>query len=143
MENNKIENINTLDKLKELVTVFSIAFEDRYTTNDQYLADMLQSKSTLILGAIADDKVIGGLVAFEFNPIHGSKEFYIYDIAVHPAFHKQGIGKKLIEQLKIQAKQRNVKTIFVEAETEDIGAVAFYRAIGGEEVGVRHFNFEV
>ncbi len=143
MKNISINNINTVEKLKELISVFSISFEDRYTADDLYLAKMLENKSTLILGAIADDKVVGGLVAFEFNPIHGSKELYIYDIAIHPDFQKQGIGKRLIEQLKIQAKQRGVKTIFVEAETEDTGAVAFYRAIGGEEVEVRHFNFEV
>jgi aminoglycoside 3-N-acetyltransferase I len=143
VKNISINNINTVEKLKELISVFSISFEDRYTADDLYLAKMLENKSTLILGAIADDKVVGGLVAFEFNPIHGSKELYIYDIAIHPDFQKQGIGKRLIEQLKIQAKQRGVKTIFVEAETEDTGAVAFYRAIGGEEVEVRHFNFEV
>ena len=143
MNNISIETIDTINKLKELIAVFSIAFEDEYIANDQYLANMLENKSTVILSAIVDDKVVGGLVAFEFNPIHGSKEFYIYDIAIHPDFQKQGIGKKLIAHLKAEAKQKGIKTIFVEAESEDAGAVAFYRAIGGEEVGVRHFNFNL
>ena len=109
MNSISIEIINTIDKLKELIAVFSIAFEDEYIATDQYLANMLENKSTLILGAIVDDKVVGGLVAFEFNPIHGSKEFYIYDIATHPDFQKQGIGKKLIEHLKMKQNKKVLK----------------------------------
>jgi ribosomal protein S18 acetylase RimI-like enzyme len=82
-------------------------------------------------------------IAFEMCPIHGSKELYLYDIAVHPNHQKQGIGTKLIELLREEAKARGVATIFVEAESEDAGAVAFYRKLGGEEVAVNHFNFNL
>jgi aminoglycoside 3-N-acetyltransferase I len=102
---------------------------------------MLDNPACIIVGVTAEGKTIGGLVAFEMTPIHGTKELYIYDIAIHPDFQKQGLGKKLIETIKEEARARGVGTIFVEAEREDEGAVAFYRAIGGEEVKVNHFNF--
>ncbi len=143
MKITSIKPISTIQELQQLVFVFSLAFEEKYEVDDAYLNGMTANPSALILGAFEQEKVVGGLVAFEMNPIHGAKELYIYDIAVHPAHQKQGIGTKLIEYLKEESKKRSIKTIFVEAESEDDGAVAFYRAIGGEEESVRHFNFHL
>ncbi len=138
-----IQKLQSVDELKQLVVVFSLVFEEEYGVADDYLKKMLVNDAVVILGAVKDKEIVGGLVAFEMTPIHGSKEFYIYDIAIHPSHQKQGLGKRLIEHLKEESKNRGVKTIFVEAESEDVGAVAFYRAIGGEEVAVNHFNFTI
>lgn len=136
-----IKKLENVEELKELIAVFSLAFESSYDTSDEYLLSMLKNTSCVILGAVVESRIVGGLVAFEMTPIHGTKEFYIYDIAVHPLSQKQGVGKKLMEATKEEAHARGVGTIFVEAESEDEGAVAFYRALGGEEVAVNHFNF--
>ena len=138
-----IQKIHSLSDVKALVSVFTLAFEQEYSVTDEYLSKMLEDDRTLILGALKDTEIVGGLVAMEMMPIHGSREFYIYDIAVHPEYQKQGIGKALLDHLKQEAKKRGIETIFVEAESEDESAVAFYRAIGGEEVSVNHFNFKV
>ncbi len=138
-----IQKIHSLSGVKALVSVFALAFEQEYSVTDEYLSKMLEDDKTLILGAFIETKIVGGLVAMEMMPIHGTKEFFIYDIAVHPEYQKQGLGKALIEHLKLEAKKRGIETIFVEAESEDGGAVAFYRALGGEEVSVNHFNFTV
>ncbi len=136
-----IKTITTLPELQALMKVFALAFESEYHTDDRYLVNMLENSSTILIGAYGHTDLIGGLVAFEIHPIHGKKEIYIYDIAVHPDYQKQGIGKHLIDYLKVEGKNRGIDTIFVEAESEDEGAVAFYRAIGGEEIKVNHFNF--
>lgn len=138
-----IKTITILPELQALMKVFALAFESEYHTDDSYLMSMLENNSTILIGAYGHTDIIGGIVAFEIHPIHGKKEIYIYDIAVHPDYQKQGIGKHLIDYLKDEAKNRGVDTIFVEAESEDVGAVAFYRAIGGEEVNVNHFNFKI
>lgn len=138
-----VRELQQINELKELITVFSHAFEAAYTVTDVYLQSMLDNNTAIILGVVVNSKIVGGLVAFEMMPIHGSKELYIYDIAIHPDFQNQGLGAKLIEYLKTKAKQIGVRTVFVEAESEDVGAVAFYRAIGGEEVAVNHFNFSI
>lgn len=138
-----IKKLENLDELKELVAVFTLAFESEYNTSDSYLSSMLQNSTCVIMGAFVEARIVGGLVAFAMTPIHGTKEMYIYDIAVHPEFQKRGLGAQLMEALKQEARGRGVETIFVEAESEDEGAVAFYRAIGGKEVAVNHFNFNV
>lgn len=136
----KIENIN---ELRELSKVFALAFESEYTLTGVYLETMLQNPICVIFGAISDQEIVGGLVAFEMTPMHGTKELYVYDIAVHLAYQRKGIGAKIVNALKDEAKVRGVGTIFVEAELEDKDAVAFYRAIGGEEIVFGHFNFKI
>lgn len=143
MNNLTIKKLKSANELKELIQVFSLAFEADYTTTDEYLESMLHNSTSVILGAELDQKIVGGIVAFEMTPIHGTKEFYVYDIAIHPEFQKKGIGALLMKELKAEAVVRGIGTIFVEAESEDEGAVAFYRAIGGEEVAVNHFNFSI
>ncbi len=138
-----IKKLENIAELKELATAFSLAFESPYNTTDEYLSSMIKNSSCVILGAVVEAHVVGGLVAFFMTPIHGTKELYVYDIAVSPLFQKKGLGKQLVEALKQEARARGVGTIFVEAESEDEGAVAFYRAIGGEEVAVNHFNFNI
>lgn len=138
-----IKTITTIPELHDLMKIFALAFEADYHTDDAYLKGMLENSSTILVGAYGYSDLVGGLVAFEIHPIHGEKELYMYDIAVHPNYQKKGIGKHLIEYLKAEAKNRGITTIFVEAESEDEGAVAFYRAIGGEEVKVNHFNFKI
>lgn len=144
MENpHTIKMLTEIHEIQDLMKVFALAFESEYQTDDTYLENMLENNSTILIGAFGLTDIIGGLVAFEIHPIHGKKEIYIYDIAVHPDYQKQKIGTHLIDYLKDEAKLRGIDTIFVEAESEDDGAVAFYRAIGGEEVQVNHFNFKI
>lgn len=136
-----IKNLRTQDELHQLISVFSRAFETTYSTPDSYLSELLKNRDACIGGAFVGQSVVGGYVAFQLTPIHGTKELYIYDIAVDPDYQHQGIGTKLMAHLREEARARGVGTIFVEAESEDEGAVAFYRALGGDEVAVNHFNF--
>jgi aminoglycoside 3-N-acetyltransferase I len=137
-----VKKLSTLLELRELIAVFSAAFESPYVVDDEYLQNIFSHK-TVVLGGFFEGKVVGGLVAFEVTPLHDLKELYIYDLAGHPTYQKRGVGKKLIQSLRGEAKARGVKTVFVEAEAEDEGAVAFYRKLNGEEEDVRHFNFSV
>ncbi len=143
MEHTEIRTLSTPEDLRALIAVFATSFETDYDVNDDYLHDMIANPSCLILGAAVEGKIVGGLVAFEMTPIHGDKELYLYDIAVHPEHQKKGIGTKLVEYLKTEAVARGVRTIFVEAESGDEGAVSFYRAVGGQELSVNHFNFKL
>lgn len=143
MQTIEIQKLSTVEELRKLIAVFSVAFEAEYAVADEYLKTMVDNTAVVVFGAREQEKMVGGLVAFEMTPIHGAKEFYIYDIAVHPDYQKRGIGKLLMEKLSQEGKVRGVQAMFVEAESEDVGAVAFYRAIGGEEVSVNHFNFSL
>lgn len=132
----------TAHELRNLQELFTVVFESEpgRTVSDEYLEKLLQKAEFLALGAFDGDRLVGGVTAYELDLISGVKEFYLYNIAVHGEYQKQGIGKHLMEALREEARARGVDTIFVEAESDDGGAVAFYRSLKAEELSVAHFN---
>lgn len=137
------KEITDLENLQKLISIFDIVFEKKSTPDINALKSIILNKSILNLGAFVDDNLVGGLSAHELALISGNKEFYIYDIGVLPKYQKMGIGTGLIKELKNEANERGISTIFVEAEADDDGAVVFYRSLGEEEIAVRHFNIRV
>jgi len=136
----KIKNVEDLQKL---VVVFNIVFEKNDNPSAEYLNDLIINNTVLNLGAFVENSLVGGISAHELTLTSGIKEFYIYDIGVLPEYQKMGIGTGLIKELKKEAETRGISTIFVEAEADDEGAVAFYRSLNEEEIKVQHFNLSI
>lgn len=127
--------------LKTLSRIFDTVFEAE--TNSAEETPLIQNPSLCAIGAMYENTIVGGLVAYELPLLNGTKEMYLYDIAILPDFQRRGIGTMLIATLKDEAKQRGASTIFVEAEADDTAAVAFYRTLESEEIAVRHFNISI
>jgi aminoglycoside 3-N-acetyltransferase I len=68
---------------------------------------------------------------------------YLYDIAVHPDWQRQGLGGQLVAALHSEARRIGAAEVFVQADVEDDHALAFYRALRGREARVRHYTFEL
>lgn len=63
-------------------------------------------------------------------------EAHILNISVHPAEQKQGIGRKMLENL-IEVARGKAETVFLEVRPSNIGAIALYEDVGFNEIGVR------
>jgi len=110
----------------------------------KYLQDLLVKNSFCVFVAVADGEVVGGLTAYEFDMyMEKAKEAYLYDLAVHENYRRQGIARSLIIKLQEYAKENNIATIFVEAHAEDIDAIDFYKSINAEMEQVCHFNMVI
>lgn len=137
------KKITNIEDLQKLVLVLDAVFEHKNKPSAEYLNKILLNKTVFNLGAFVDGALVGSLSAHELPLISGIKEFYLYDIGVLPEYQKMGIGTGLVKELKKEAALRGISTIFVEAEADDEGAVAFYRSLNEEEVTVQHFNLTV
>src|SRR5215831_8191005 len=127
--------------LADLYAVFGLAFESERTgAAGGNFSSLLGRNDICFLVALSEGVVVGGLSAYEMELLSGEKEFYLYDIGVHPAHQRKGLGAMLIKELKKQAQARGISTIFVEAESDDSGAVSFYKSLGAEQIKVDHFN---
>ena len=135
----------SVSDLSKLQLMFDNVFQTKPTHVPERgdLATFADHRDTCVLLAVREDEIVGGLVAYELQLLSGTKEFYLYDIAVLPGYRKQGIGTLLIAELKNQARARGVSIIFVEAESKDTDAADFYQSLQGEHITVDHFNIAV
>ena len=61
----------------------------------------------------------------------------IENVAVAPAWRKNGLGKRLMERLVADAKGLEAEQIFLEVRVSNSPAIALYRGFGFEDVRIR------
>jgi len=134
--------------LKQLLEVFGEAFNeiDTYQAavpDDAYLGALLSKPHFIVIVALSDNKVVGGLAAYELEKFEQDRrEIYIYDLAVSENHRRKGIARSLINELKGLAKLRKAYVIYVQADREDDPAIRLYESLGTRE-DVYHFDIAV
>jgi aminoglycoside 3-N-acetyltransferase I len=106
--------------------------ENPSLADDKYLAKLLTGKAFHVIVALNGKTVIGGLTAYELPMYYKEvKEMFLYEIAVHKDFRKQGIGAALVNKLKDICREKGIKIMFVGTETRNLPAKQLYLATGG------------
>ena len=115
---------------------------DAAALSDGYVEALLRRDDFWALAAVQDGRLVGGLTAYTLALTRAEvREVFLYDIAVRPECHRQGIGRKLVSALRVQAGAEGISVMFVAADEEDTHALDFYRAIGGSPSPVTIFTF--
>ena len=131
--------------MESLLTVFGEAFREPETYGSRrpgtnYLARLLGNDTFLVLVALVDGKVVGGLAAYELRKFEQERtEIYIYDLAVAEPHRRRGIATALIRELQRVGARRGAYVIFVQADHGDDPAIALYSKLGARE-DVLHFD---
>ncbi|WP_082583903.1 AAC(3)-I family aminoglycoside N-acetyltransferase [Noviherbaspirillum sp. Root189] len=134
-----------ISSIRAMMKMFGEAFGDLSTYTDRqpddaYLHDLLGSRTFLAVAAFAGPEVVGGLAAYVLPKFEQARsELYIYDLAVSEPYRRQGIATAMIEELKVQAAERGIWMIFVQADYGDDPAIALYTKLGLRE-DVLHFD---
>jgi aminoglycoside 3-N-acetyltransferase I len=136
---------NQITRLRELNQLFGEVFSDpesyeRNLPEDKYLGKILAKEDFIVLVALVDEMVVGGLAAYVLEKFEMQrKEIYIYDLAVKEEFRRKGIARGLIYQLKKIAKEIDAYVIYVQADYGDDPAIQLYESLGSREE-VLHFD---
>lgn len=112
---------------------------------DAYLQRLLQKHHVIALAALDGEKIIAGLVAYVLEKFEQERsEVYIYDLAVHEAYRRQGIARAVIAELKKIAQTIGAWVIYVQADKaeEDLPARRLYESMGERE-DVFHYDIAV
>lgn len=134
--------------LRELLALFAEAFDepDVYLDRqpeDAYLERWLSLPHCVALVALDDDRVVGGLVAYEFPKFEQARsEFYLYDLAVAESHRRRGIATALIERMREIAADRGAWVMYIQADDGDAAPIALYTQLGTSE-RVWHFDIAV
>jgi aminoglycoside 3-N-acetyltransferase I len=128
----------------QLIRVFEDVFEmENFKLPDSnHLKKLLQDEDFIVVAALSDHVVVGGLTAYTLHQYYSVKPLvYIYDLAVKTEYQRQGIGKQLINHLNNWCKNKGVEEVFVQADLVDDHAIDFYRSTGARSEDVVHFYY--
>jgi aminoglycoside 3-N-acetyltransferase I len=133
-----------LGTFKSLVEIFNTVFEEEQNIgSDAHLMKLLENNSFIVLAALSENEVVGGLTAYELPMIYSdASEVILYDMAVREEYQRMGVGKGLIQSLKEYCIKSKIETFFVMAHEEDLHAVEFYHATGGKSEKVVNFLYD-
>ena len=137
-------NQSEVSQFKSLIGIFKEVFENMDTMpSEEYLSKLLQNPNFFVLVAIVDSKIVGGLTVYILHSYYVEKPVaYIYDVGILPQYQRQGIGKSLMEFLIQFCRENGFREAYVEAETEDLDAVNFYRKTNfSHELQATHFKY--
>jgi aminoglycoside 3-N-acetyltransferase I len=139
---------DNLALMEDLLTMFGEAFDEVETYSGArpsaiYLERLLGSDYFIVLVALKNGDVIGGIAAYELHKFEQERsEIYVYDLAVAEAHRREGIATALIQELKNIATARGAYLIFVQADLGDAPATALYAKQGRRE-DVLHFDIKI
>lgn len=136
---------NDVKKLTDLIKLYENVFEmENFTMPKQdYIESLLYKRGMTFLVATIDDEIIAGLTAHDLPSTYfESNEVYVYDLAVAKKHQRKGIGRKLLAELTKICKTKGESEFFLQADLDDINAIAFYRACSGMEENVIHFSYD-
>lgn len=135
-----------VDAFKNLVTIFKEVFEnDEPIATEERLAQLLANPDFMVFVVEVDRNVVGGLTVYVLHRYYNSEPVaYIYDVGISPKFQGQGLGKALMQSTCDYLAEHGFVNAYVEAESEDIEAVNFYRKTAiSYEMNAIHFTYEL
>lgn len=101
--------------------------------SDYYLRNLLVKDDFHVIVALDQDKVIGGLTAFEL-PMYKEEvnELFLYEIGVNEEYRQQNVATQLIDFLKKIAVKRGIPEMYVGTEMKNFPAQKLYDKTGGK-----------
>lgn len=104
-----------------------------HAVKPELVTDFLANTANILFVALAEGEVIG--MASGIAYVHPDKplQLFINEVGVSSRFHRQGIGRRLMDALLQHARAIGCREAWVATETENSAARALYRVTGGEE----------
>src|SRR5690606_37846700 len=135
---------NEISDFRNLIEIFKYVIENAaQLPSNNYLIGLLSNSDFMVFVVKVKNKVVGGLTVYVLHSCYRVKPIaYIYDVGVTPNFQGQGLGKALISEVCNFCRANGFDDAYVEAESDDIDAVGFYRKTkSSNEMNAIHFTY--
>ena len=122
--------------VEAIASMESTVFSDAWTAKS--IEDTYNQSQAFIVTAKLDDKVAGYCIVY-FVLDEGE----IARVAVDKCSRRQGVGRKLLEQVEIICKEKGITRLMLDVRESNESARGFYKSLGFEEDGVRKNFYEM
>ncbi|MGG6313395.1 N-acetyltransferase family protein [Paenibacillus macerans] len=103
-----------------------------WKSREQYLQSC--PPGSQIVAGIGEE--LCGYIGFKSpTPLPSNRHVFDLNIAIHPAYQRQGVGRVLMDALAGLASERGVRKLSLRVLASNPGAVAFYQSCGFMEQG--------
>jgi ribosomal-protein-alanine N-acetyltransferase len=79
-----------------------------------------------------EGQIVGYLCLWEIGG-----EIHITNLAVGPAHRRRGVARYLLTEILGDARQRGIRTVFLEVRPTNTGALSLYQSLGFQVIGRR------
>ncbi len=115
----------------KMVMNLNVNFRENFICYDNAL-EFLRNPSNWIFAAVYNDVIIGFAYGYELNRLNNiGNMLYIHEVGVMEEHQKQGIGYRMMTELKEMCKGKNMCRYFLSTYQNNVGANALYRKLGG------------
>ena len=109
----------------------------RALADDEAQTALLADDRTIFVAAFDDETPVGFAFGYVLPRRHGRPTtFFVYEIDVDEAYRRQGIGRRLMEELLFGQEEA-----FVLTDAENDAAMALYASLGGTRVDSLMWDF--
>jgi len=127
-------NIEDVGKIAPLFDAYRQFYEQEsnLTFANQFIKARLTNKESIIF--IAEDQLQNALGFCQIYPsfcsVLGSPIYVLYDLFVSPGARKSGIGRLLLEQARLHAKENNIPRMDLTTAKTNLTAQSLYESLG-------------
>jgi ribosomal protein S18 acetylase RimI-like enzyme len=150
-----IRPMNVLRDLSAVADLIELCFSSTMDQDGQrYLSDMrrashddrflhwashvAETASMPMTGYVweQDGRIVGNASLIPFRD-HGKRVYLIANVATHPEYRRQGIGRALTERAMMQARSKNASAVWLHVREDNPGAIRIYESLGFQEIARR------
>jgi ribosomal protein S18 acetylase RimI-like enzyme len=129
------ENIGLLDNLAE--DVFDATIDPRR------LATYLEAGGHLLIVARSGEQVVGQVAAYVHHHVDQASDLYIDNLGVCPEFQRQGIARRLVDDMMAWGKEFGCEQAWIVTDTDNIAARNLYAGRGAEAEAIVMYSYAI
>lgn len=115
--------------IQELELLSAMLHGDGRRSSSEEIGSILLNSSIIFVVAKDSDRIVG-MAALYIHQKVGKIGSYIEDVVVDSAYRGQGLGKKIVQALIDEARERGVVSIALTSRPERVAAHTLYEKLG-------------
>lgn len=100
--------------------------------DENNISGFLSDTKNVLFTAIMDDRIVGFAYGYVLRRMDAKPDMlYIHEVGVVEEYQRQGIGFRMMTELKNWCRDNNVSKCFLSCYQNNIGANKLYKKLGG------------